>query len=73
MILSLGSWKEEKIIMDKNLPDNYMWVRCGLLSRFRNAMGIIWILGEENLCLWRTARIGEKLSSPPLTEPLLKL
>lgn len=59
--------------MEKNLSDEYMWVRCGLLSWFRNAMGIVWILSEENLCLWRMAQIGEKLSSPPLTKLLLKL
>lgn len=63
-----GGNDKEKSLFDKN-----MWVRCVLLSWFRDEVGVVWIFGEGNLCLWRIAQIGKKLSSPPLTNLLLKL
>lgn len=50
-----------------------MWVRCVLLSWFINELGVVWILGEENLCLLRMTQVGKKLSSPTLTNLILKL
>ena len=50
-----------------------MWVRCILLSWFINEVGIVWIFGKRNLCLWRMTQVGKKLSSPPLTNLILKL
>lgn len=61
------------MIKEKNLFDEYMWVGCVLLSWFRNEVRVVWILDEGNLCLWRMAQRGKKLSSPPLTTLLLKL
>lgn len=61
------------MILEKSLFDEYMWVRCGLLSQVTNAVGIVQVLGGGNLCLWRMVQTGKKLPSPPLTNLLLKL
>lgn len=50
-----------------------MWVRRVLLSWFINEVGVVWIFGEGTLCLWRMTQVGKKLSSPILTNLILKL
>ena len=50
-----------------------MWVRCVLLSWFINEVGVVWIFGEGTLYLWRMTQVGKKLSSPTITDLILKL